>query len=53
MNKLTKIGLTALAGSLATVAGAQAGAMTVSGGSNVFLDKYNRKYNSQYSNSNW
>jgi len=35
MNKLTKIGLTALAGSLATVAGAQAGAMTVSGGSNV------------------
>jgi len=35
MNKLTKIGLTALAGSLATIAGAQAGALTVSGGSNI------------------
>ena len=35
MNKLTKIGLTALAGSLASIAGAQAGSMSVSGGVTV------------------
>jgi len=35
MNKLNKIGLTALAGSLATIAGAHAGSLTVSGGSNI------------------
>ena len=35
MNKLTKIGLTALAGSLATVAGAQAGALSVNGGADI------------------
>jgi len=35
MNKLTKIGLTALAGSLATIAGANAGSLTVSGGSDI------------------
>jgi len=35
MNKLNKIGLTALAGSLAAIAGAHAGALTVSGGSNI------------------
>jgi len=35
MNKLTKVGLTALAGSLAAVAGANAGSLTVSGGSDI------------------
>ena len=35
MNKLTKIGLTALAGSLATIAGANAGALSVNGGSDI------------------
>jgi len=35
MNKINKIGLTALAGSLAAIAGAEAGALTVSGGSNI------------------
>jgi len=39
MNKVTKIGLTALAGSLAAVAGAQAGSLTVSGGSNITWHK--------------
>ena len=35
MNKLTKVGLTALAGSLAVVAGANAGSLSVSGGSDI------------------
>jgi len=35
MNKLTKVGLTALAGSLAAIAGANAGSLTVSGGSDI------------------
>ena len=35
MNKLTKVGLTALAGSLAAVAGANAGSLSVSGGSDI------------------
>lgn len=35
MNKLTKVGLTALAGSLATMAGVQAGEMSVSGGATI------------------
>jgi len=35
MNKLTKIGLTALAGSLASIAGAQAGSLSVAGGVTV------------------
>ena len=39
MNKLTKIGLTALAGSLATVAGAQAGAISVGGGADITWTK--------------
>jgi hypothetical protein len=39
MNKLTKIGLTALAGSLATVAGAQAGAISVAGGADITWTK--------------
>ena len=39
MNKLTKIGLTALAGSLASIAGAQAGSISVSGGSDITYTK--------------
>jgi len=39
MNKLTKVGLTALAGSLAAIAGAQAGAISVGGGSNITWHK--------------
>jgi outer membrane protein OmpU len=35
MNKLTKVGFTALAGSLATIAGVQAGEMSVSGGATI------------------
>jgi len=35
MNKLTKVGLTALAGSLASVVGANAGSISVSGGSDI------------------
>ena len=35
MDKLTKIGLTALAGSLAAIAGANAGSLSVSGGSDI------------------
>jgi len=35
MNKLTKVGLTALAGTLATVAGANAGPITIAGGSDI------------------
>jgi len=35
MDKLTKIGLTALAGSLATIAGANAGSLSISGGSDI------------------
>ena len=35
MNKITKIGLTALAGSLASVAGANAGAISVGGGADI------------------
>ena len=35
MNKITKIGLTALAGSLASVAGANAGSISVAGGADI------------------
>ena len=36
MNKLTKIGLTSLCGSLAAVSAANAGDMTVTGGVDMF-----------------
>ena len=46
MNKLTKVGLTALAGSLATIAGANAGSLTVSGGSDITWLKTSANANS-------
>jgi len=39
MNKLNKIGLTALAGSLAAITGVQAGSIAVNGGANITYHK--------------